>query len=196
MCATHDPRRQRAPHTTACRFNPTAFDSPWDSRAGTDTARGADRAIFILTTNTGDTIAQMARQNKSLEEIVERVQQTLSKDRQAAIDSALPLRAQTHHFFGIYPLRVGAYLGQGTAHNGLRNTYHPVDAKIGPRMASSSLSREVTPFIRLLSSNTGTLVFPAFQRAGSRKTSLIVREDAIDRVEFSPNIPSTAATAR
>ncbi len=40
----------------------------------------ADRAIFVLTTNAGDNvIAQMTKQGKSEEEIVERVKQTLSK---------------------------------------------------------------------------------------------------------------------
>ena len=43
----------------------------------------ADRAIFILTTNAGDkTIAQMSRQNKPEEEIVNRVKSTLSRVRQ------------------------------------------------------------------------------------------------------------------
>ncbi|QDT76778.1 ATP-dependent Clp protease ATP-binding subunit ClpC [Gimesia maris] len=43
----------------------------------------ADRAIFILTTNSGsDAISQMVRSNKSMEEIEERVKQTLSRVRQ------------------------------------------------------------------------------------------------------------------
>lgn len=42
----------------------------------------ADRAIFILTTNAGDkTIAQMSRQGKPEEEIIERVKNTLSRVR-------------------------------------------------------------------------------------------------------------------
>lgn len=42
----------------------------------------ADRAIFILTTNAGDNaIAQMTKQGEPTEEIVQRVQQTLSKVR-------------------------------------------------------------------------------------------------------------------
>ena len=43
----------------------------------------ADRAIFILTTNAGsDAISQMVRSNKSMDEIEERVKQTLSRVRQ------------------------------------------------------------------------------------------------------------------
>lgn len=57
------------------------FDEGWitDQRG---TKAYADRAIFVLTTNAGDNaIAQMTKQGKSDEEIVERVKQTLAKFR-------------------------------------------------------------------------------------------------------------------